>query len=1285
MNRDFSNTPPKVLFHHVNDQGGGSYRAMLPASIMRRNGFAIAQAQPRPLTPEAIKILDPDVVVFQLWQTEQQIEHISAYRKALGRKAFFVYDIDDLFWDIPENSIHRRINPLLANSKSQIRVAAKLCDAITVPTAKLADEMRKLTAHKDIRILPNEVTRSFVNSALAGRREARKASRPRVGWAGGIGHGGDLLILKDVMAALGNSVQWVFFGMVPPGIDPSTVEFHEGVPFADYAKKLGSLNLTVALAPLEDCAFNQCKSDLRVLEYAAAGFPILASNIGTYRDCPVSTCENTTQGWIDGIQDLLSATPKDRECYADTLHQWVLTTRCMDTHIAARVRATLPKNAEPFIPQAASHYIGSVVTVGTSVTGLPQFPSIEAAWKERPGADILYARPHTIVTESQAARLIDSLGMHASISAFTNDGMYPVFGKFAPLSLDTAMNIDTAAIMAAGEPINAPFPSGPCILLSGAALSRFGLPDTARFQTVEFALADWGTHCVEAGKTHALATNTFIYTDSGAQQVPDTAQWIMSHISIWVPGFPQFVQSFQSSEALTAAREKLELAYNSAFYTHAPVPDYPTWVRALDTVPKSVAKFCRSDADSWERQPKISVIMPVFNPNSDHFRAALSSVMDQFYENWELCIADDASTDIAVTDQIQALCLSDNRVRAMRRKENGHICKATNDALQLATGDWVVFLDHDDTLAPHALYMIAREIVHNPDAEFIYSDSDKLDLKGERADPYFLPGFSYELLLAQNYVTHLCAYKTEGVKAVGNMREGFEGSQDWDLVLRYLDTRCGTPPNDRDRIRHIPHVLYHWRQSLTSAAGSVMAKPYAIDAGRRAVVEHLAKTGQAAVVSPNPSVPIYNMVRFLVPEKAPKVTIIIPTKDDPQQLARCVSAIFANTAYSNFDILILNNGKANSLISSGVLNKPNVSTKSMPGDFNYSAFNNAAVASTDADFVCLLNDDTEPLVPNWLADMVGLAIRPGVGAVGAKLLYPDNTVQHAGIIFSHGQPPGCSALHLWQKLKANDAGQAGRACITQPVIAVTGACLLVRRETYLEVGGLDTKFPLDFNDVDFCLRLHERGYRNIIAAQSLVRHYEGQTKKRFNAATMETMIASEAELLARHWDVVDPFYNPNLAFSPYLFINSNPINPKPWETGLREKVLVVNGNEAITSALGSEGALAFSAFLSGHFLMFSQPEMPNVKAIDTREPIDAFLAQLGTLGITRVVFCGIGDGTVGAYGFFTNVANHGLQVAILPIRESKHSPGHISAATWEAEQGRFLKACRRSCGLEDAA
>jgi GT2 family glycosyltransferase len=464
----------------------------------------------------------------------------------------------------------------------------------------------------------------------------------------------------------------------------------------------------------------------------------------------------------------------------------------------------------------------------------------------------------------------------------------------------------------------------------------------------------------------------------------------------------------------------------------------------------------------------------------------------------------------------------DPRIRFVVRDANGHISEASNSALALATGEFVGLLDHDDELRPHALLEMAEAIAAQPDVALLYSDEDKIDADGRRFNPYFKPDWNPDLLLSQNYVCHFAVLRTALVRAVGGFRAGFEGSQDHDLFLRCTERLSDT------QIRHVPKVLYHWRAIEGSTALVREAKDYASAAGLRAVAEHLQRCGQDAVADELPHG--HFRVRWRLPAEAPRVSIVVPTRDRVQLLRTCIDSLRARTTYPDYELVVVDNQSTDpeTLEYLDALRQQEWSrVLRYDAPFNYSAINNWAAAQSSSPLLCLLNNDIEVIEPGWLEEMAGHAIRPDVGAVGAMLVYPDRTIQHAGVILGIGGV----ANHAYVGLPLGYPGHGGRALVAQNLSAVTGACLMVRRALYETVGGLDENLQVAFNDIDFCLRLREAGYRNVWTPFATLCHHESASRGRDDTDEKRERFVSEVTRMQERWgDLLrhDPAYNPNL-------------------------------------------------------------------------------------------------------------------------------------------------------------
>ena len=545
-----------------------------------------------------------------------------------------------------------------------------------------------------------------------------------------------------------------------------------------------------------------------------------------------------------------------------------------------------------------------------------------------------------------------------------------------------------------------------------------------------------------------------------------------------------------------------------------------------DAVSAAEEAAMRQDIAAMANPPLISVVMPVYETVESDLRAAIRSVREQIYPHWELCIADDASPGEHVRRILGEEAAAEPRIKVVHRSENGHISKATNSALELATGAFVALMDHDDTLPRHALYHVARAIVDKPDVDFLYSDEDKIVADGRLDGPHFKPDWNEELLLAQNYINHLAVYRTDILKRIGGLRDGFEGSQDHDLVLRFfLET-------DASRIVHIPLILYHWRAYHGSGSFSDRAIDRAIDARRRAARDYLARRrpGLQATVERGPHG--CNRIERALPDPAPKVTIIIPTRDQRELLEACLTSIFRKTAYPDFDVIIVDNQSTDpalfALYERLKAERP-VRVIAYDAPFNYSAINNLAVAEADGDVVALLNNDIEVIAPEWLGEMVAYAVQPEVGAVGAKLIYGDNTIQHAGVVLGVGG----IANHAHHLYDARDAGYQARLHLPHYVSAVTGACLVVDKAKYRAVGGLDEdKFKIAFNDIDFCLKLADTGLFNVYTPYARLYHHESRSRGADVTPQKAARLEAESAIMRKKWGAWlerDPYYNPNFS------------------------------------------------------------------------------------------------------------------------------------------------------------
>jgi len=590
-----------------------------------------------------------------------------------------------------------------------------------------------------------------------------------------------------------------------------------------------------------------------------------------------------------------------------------------------------------------------------------------------------------------------------------------------------------------------------------------------------------------------------------------------------------FDRHFALDRFATRFAELIELVRAGKFQRRpASSISYQEWIAQFDAATPGGALILRRRVRAMLRQPLISVVLPVYNPDLSILAAAIESVEHQTYQHWELCIADDASTNPDVRPFLEAKARADSRIKLVFRETNGHISACSNSAIALATGQWCALLDQDDALAANALAIVALEIEHYPDAGLFYSDEDKIDATGRRSNPFFKTDWNPELFLGQNFVNHLGVYRAELLDKIGGFREGFEGSQDYDLALRCVERL------EPKQVRHIPRILYHWRAVEGSLAAVADAKPYAKEAARRAIADHLKRMGVAARVEACPENIESHRVIYELPEPRPSVSIIIPTRDRAELLERCLASIREETDYAPTEIVIVDNGSTESAALELLRREErrgDVRVVRDNGAFNYSRLINRGVSAAWGEVLALLNNDMEANEPGWLREMVSHAMRVGIGAVGARLWYPDGTLQHGGVILGLGGVAG----HAFPRIPRGHPGFFNRAWLQQDCSAVTGACLVVRRDVFEKAGGLDeVNIGISFNDVDFCLRLRAAGLRNIWTPYANLIHVESASRGYHATSEEKALFVREATYMQRKWGAElmhDPFYNPNLSLN----------------------------------------------------------------------------------------------------------------------------------------------------------
>ena len=600
-------------------------------------------------------------------------------------------------------------------------------------------------------------------------------------------------------------------------------------------------------------------------------------------------------------------------------------------------------------------------------------------------------------------------------------------------------------------------------------------------------------------------------------------------------------QSLPLNPALIAARKflkeskaqyvstKKSLIWLKKKLTGNEYADYDTWLRIMRV---SRQELFEQRKTKFSYAPKFSVVVPLYHTPAKFLKDLVRSMMYQSYANWELCLVNASPEDRHLTSLLENWAMRDKRIRVIRLEKNLGIAQNTNAGIAASTGEFIAFLDHDDFLEPDALFCYADALNKDKTIDVFYSDEDKTD---EYAAHYFYPhfksDFNIDLLHANNYMCHFLAVRKSLVDTVGGLNEKFDGAQDYDFVLRLTE--------NTKKIYHCPRILYHWRCSNQSTAANQGNKMYAIHAGKAALNAHYKRIGWNARAQEG-AVDGWYQTKFTLKEE-PLVSILIPNKDHTDDLDVCLNSFFERADYQNYEFIIIEN---NSVLPETFAyyekiekEHDNVKVVYWEAGFNYSAINNFGFKFAKGDYIMLLNNDVELITPDIFQSMLGFCMRPEVGIVGAKLLYNDHTVQHAGVLVGAGG----LADHVFKGIHEDDPGYMGRAISSQDVSAVTAACLLVKRSVYEEVGGLEDEFQVAFNDVDFCLKVRKAGYLIVYDADVKLFHYESKSRGMEDTTERFIRFGNEMMLLNSKWDIlstfVDPYYNPNLSYLEYYKIN----------------------------------------------------------------------------------------------------------------------------------------------------
>ena len=521
-------------------------------------------------------------------------------------------------------------------------------------------------------------------------------------------------------------------------------------------------------------------------------------------------------------------------------------------------------------------------------------------------------------------------------------------------------------------------------------------------------------------------------------------------------------------------------------------------------------------------RPKISIVIPLYRTPEKYLCEMIDSVLNQSYSNWELCLSDGSGEDSPLTQLLKQYEKKDSRIKVVYNNRQLHIAENTNEAIKIATGDFIAFSDHDDLLTPDAMFHVAKAVNENMELEVLYSDEDKVSAGNKFMQPHMKPDFNIDLLRTVNYICHLFVVKKTMIEKVGMLRPEFDGAQDYDFILRCVEAT--------NRIYHIPRILYHWRFFEGSTAENPESKLYAFEAGKRAIEAHYERVGIRAEVVQGEFLGLYR-TRY-IRDKDPLVSILIPNKDHTDDLDRCIRSIEEKSTYHNYEYIIIENNSDQeetfAYYKKLQEENPKAHVVYWDGEFNYSAINNYGVSFANGEYLLLLNNDVEVINADWLEEMLGYCMRDDVGIVGARLYYPDDTIQHAGVVIGFGGIAG----HAFVQQKRGTTGYCHRIICAQDYSAVTAACMMVKKSVFEEVGGLTEELKVAFNDVDFCMKVRQAGKLVVYNPYVELYHYESKSRGLEDTPEKVARFNSEIKKFSERWPEIlkngDPYYNPNL-------------------------------------------------------------------------------------------------------------------------------------------------------------
>lgn len=1139
--------PPFILCFAADSQGCGFHRIMTPLASLVHTGVANGRIDVNLWDDELILACQPDVIVWQRQVEDAQIEVMQRWRDKLPN-TLFIYELDDYLDEIPPASFHASFMP--PDIRSRIARALPLCDRVTTTTEPLAAWLASLSS-TPVHVVPNALPAVRLKD-----RKARVHGKLRIGFAGGMSHTGDLELIRPAMREIGDAVQWVFFGTQPEH-PPVDVEFHQGLPPTMYLDKLASLDFDLMLAPLEDNKFNECKSNLRLVETTVAGACVIAQDLIPYRTNkpPVFSYATTPESWTEAIQHFVyTANVRDRQNNADMLRAWVGRHYTLERVLNDRISAWLPTTKETrWVPVASGGSAKTLLACTDAADPRVRMPflsklsgnltGLEEACREalRIDANVLWMRPGSNMTQNGLRTLqsiMEKTEKCASVVPLASDGAnsFPQKNQWVPLPQSIVDVVDDIAKMFFSD-VTLPITSGsgPVVLLNVSALKMLGIPDVKGSDgNEEQAIWEWGLLAAARDWDHVQAGGAYASSTVAPEQ-PSRQSLIRPQAR----GFGDLMKA-EPERILTAdARQKLE-------------------------------------TELLRRQwggPR---------PGAMGF--------DNSYESWRLLRQVQDTALLSKYSDVEQQTVQRNMGWAADWTEKNK---------------WIVFTDDSVTLQNNAIqwFDFAASQVSD-DVMVIYADHESII--GDQRMPEFKPDFDQTLLIAQDYITPVCAIRAAFLTAAPVTKTDM-----FSIILDVFKQGGRT-------------AFYHIQRILGSVKIDNVPETLALETlERKLLLESF--FGKNLTLTAHPQLLGCLSAKWDT-DIDHLVSIIIPTLGSARLLGPCINTILQHTNYPNYEIIIMQNGSRRSPeLAPEVLARPNIKVVySNYPVFNWAAINNDAIKYyAKGDYIVTMNDDVCVASKNWLNSMMAHAVQKDVGAVGAKLIHPAGMIQHVGVVCHKG-----IAGHMHKGMANGSPGYLGRALLSHEAIAVTGACMLFSREHYETVGEFNEDFAMNYNDTIFCLDLHRAGFRNVVEMSAELLHPEASTRPPSNLAEGMGILVENNVRLAKLYPDPDPFWNSNLQIvSTHNGTMLQGLNADmlAWQDFVpppdAQRVLLINdlpGAAGKVIDIATNGDVPFVADLSGFKLKLVAPVPMNMTPWDIRN-VKNIAIGLKSLGINKII------------------------------------------------------------------